>query len=108
MDTPALDQCLQRFRAPKVGIVNKSLKSSEHDKGLLAAPRTENKKNSDGLKTTKGKRSGYSISHLTAQKHNPLILAAPFPISQTTLLPVLGFYTVPITKVHKHPRSPLS
>lgn len=40
-DTPALVQCLQRFRAPKVGCASSSLNSSEHGMGLFAAPGAE-------------------------------------------------------------------
>lgn len=35
---PVLVQCLQRFRAPKVGCASSSLNSSEHCMGLFAAP----------------------------------------------------------------------
>lgn len=38
---PALVQCLQRFRAPKVGCASSSLNSSEHCMGLFAAPGAE-------------------------------------------------------------------
>lgn len=41
---PVLVQCLQRFRAPKVGCARSSLNSSEHCMGLFAAPEWKRQK----------------------------------------------------------------
>lgn len=56
LDIPAvsaLAKCLQRFRAPKVGIANNSLNSSEHGMVLLAIPGAAHKK-TNRLRIRKG------------------------------------------------------
>lgn len=97
---PVLVQCLQRFRAPKVGCANSSLNSSEHCMGLFAAPEWKRQKyNSFGVR--KRSRPGFrdvEISKLeetlaghlsTAQSKTNLyvIFGCPksCPLSQTFL-----------------------